>query len=62
MAWELITLPKEMFSLGFRPAVVPLNESEIVILGGFGLIPRSAVIIIFNVTTKECRKVAETGL
>jgi len=32
--WQLIDVPKNILSPRYRPAVAPLNESEIAILGG----------------------------
>ena len=58
-AWELIYPPEEVFGYRRLAVVVPLNESEIVILGGKGDLKYD--IVTFNVTNNECRKVADGG-
>ena len=59
--WELIELPEEVFAPRIYPAVVPLNESEIAILGGSGGRAILSYVVIFNVATKDFRKVADGG-
>ena len=48
-AWELIFLPEDVFAPRSDPAVEPLNESEIAILGGDGEIRRLSNVVVFNV-------------
>jgi len=64
-AWELIQLPIEVVQPRELPVVVPLNKSEIVILGGccgddYDEIHLSDIVV-FNVKTKACRKVSDWG-
>ena len=50
-----------MLSPRSYPAVVPINDSEIVILSGMGGGGRLSDILVFNVGNNECRKVADGG-
>ena len=59
--WELIKPPKEVFTPRRNPLVVPLNQNEIAILGGYGENGGLSDVLIFNVTSKECHKVADGG-
>ena len=59
-AWELIQLPEEVFAPRYCPTVVPLNNSEIAILGGRGDNNRKlSDVLVFNVTKKACSKVSD---
>ena len=60
--WQLIDVPKNILSPRYRPAVAPLNESEIAILGGFDDDENKlSDVVIFNTTTKKCKKVTDGG-
>jgi hypothetical protein len=51
-----------VFTVRRNSIVVPLNENEIAILGGCGVINGYLFdVIVFNVTSKQCRKVADAG-
>lgn len=61
-SWELIQLPKTEFAPRRNPVVIPLNDSEIAILGGCGENDKDlSDVVVFNVVNKECRKVADGG-
>ena len=60
-AWELISLPQEVFKPRILPVVAPLNESDIAVLGGRDFKDFHLNGVVFNVTNKACRKVADLG-
>ena len=59
--WELISLPEEVFASRLFPVVVPLNESDIAVLGGKDSKVFHKDVVVYNVTSKACRKVADLG-
>jgi hypothetical protein len=61
-AWELIQLPEEVFAPRTALAVIPLNESEIAILGGCAKNnDYLSDVVIFNVKSQACHKIIEDG-
>ena len=56
--WQLINVDKNILTKRSRPAVAPLNDTEIAILGGWNYSYRLSDVIVFNTTTKTCQKVA----
>ena len=55
--WQLIDVAENILTKRSRPAVAPLNDTEIAILGG----PGESDVIVFNTTTKTCQKVSAGG-
>ena len=55
--WTLIQVPRNDLAPRNDPAVAPINETEIAIMGGWGL----SDVVIFNTTTKACQKVVTGG-
>ena len=53
--WQLINVDKNILTKRYLPAVAPLNDTEIAILGGYGSL---SDVIVFNTTTKTCQKVS----
>ena len=58
--WQLINVAENILTPRIGPAVAPLNDTEIAILGGHDDNYRSDVIV-FNTTTKTCQKVSAGG-
>ena len=58
--WQLINVAENILTTRTRPAVAPLNDTEIAILGGCNSGSLSDVIV-FNTTTKTCQKVSAGG-
>ena len=52
--WQLINVAENILTKRSVPAVAPLNDTEIAILGGYGL----SDVIVFNTITKTCQKVS----
>jgi hypothetical protein len=59
--WDLIEFPYEEFEPRRSPVVIPLNESEIAILGGCGDKGNLSDVVIFNVKNRKCHKIASGG-
>ena len=60
--WQLIELSEEVFLPCEIPFVVPLNDCDIAILGGYdsnGL--EKSKVLVFNVLSKVCHKVFDLG-
>ena len=55
--WQLINVAENILTKRTEPAVAPLNDTEIAILGGSG----ESDVIVFNTTTKTCQKVSAGG-
>ena len=55
--WQLIDVDYYILTTRWYPAVAPLNDTEIAILGGHIL----SDVIVFNTTTKTCQKVSAGG-
>ena len=60
-SWELIELPKAVFTPRSSPVVIPVNISEIVILGGKDTNGNLSDILVFNTYKKTCNKVSDGG-
>ena len=58
--WELIQVAKDILGARKFPAVVPLNDTEFVIMGGYSYYYQSCVVI-FDTTTGECQRVVDKG-
>ena len=58
--WQLIDVAENILTKRLAPAVAPLNNTEIAILGGWNNGKLSDVIV-FNTTTKTCQKVSAGG-
>ena len=56
--WELIQVPENILSPREQPAVAPINDTEIAVLGGYSDHNYFSDVILFNRTSKECEKVA----
>ena len=58
--WQLINVAENILTKRETPAVAPLNDTEIAILGGWnsGSSGSLSDVIVFNTTTKTCQKVA----
>lgn len=60
--WQLIDFPINNFPAREVPAVAPLNNTEIVILGGYiGNKKYSSSVVLFDTTTSQCRQVVRRG-
>ena len=61
--WELIQISPTILSPRERPAVAPLNNTEIMIFGGLGNYGNNYFgdLIVFDTKTKQCRKVMSEG-
>ena len=59
--WQLINVAENILTKRTRPAVAPLNDTEIGILGGWNSPNRLSDVIVFNTTTKTCQKVSAGG-
>ena len=55
--WQLIKVAENILTKRCLPAVAPLNDTEIAILGG----SCKSDVIVFNTTTKTCQKVSAGG-
>ena len=55
--WQLINVAQNILKPRSIPAVAPLNDTEIAILGGSS----NSDVIVFNTTTKTCQKVSAGG-
>ena len=55
--WQLIDVAENILTKRHAPAVAPLNDTEIAILGGYN----EGDVIVFNTTTKTCQKVSAGG-
>lgn len=61
-AWELIQLPESVFAPRTALAVIPINESEIAILGGCAKNNNYlSDVVVFNVKSQACHKIIEEG-
>lgn len=60
-SWELIELPKAVFTPRSSPVVIPVNISEIAILGGTDTNGNLSDILVFNTDKKTCNKVSDGG-
>ena len=59
--WQLINVAENILTPRYYPAVAPLNDTEIAILGGSNYPNRLSDVIVFNTTTKTCQKVSAGG-
>ena len=59
--WELIQVPQDNLSPRAVPAVTPINDNEIVIMGGWDGDKRISDVVIFDTTTYACQKVTDGG-
>ena len=60
--WQLINVPPNVFPARQNPAVAPLNDTEIVILGGYlGDNRYLSDVVVFDTTTSQCRQVLSNG-
>ena len=55
--WQLINVAGNILTTRCDPAVAPLNDTEIAILGGYDG-NRLSDVIVFNTRTKTCQKVS----
>ena len=58
--WELVEVPKNILKPHANPAVVPINDTEIAIFGGF-YIPvydQDSEVVVFNTTTNQGEKMS----
>ena len=58
--WTLIKVPQNVFTPCKNPAVAPLNDTEIAILGGYNE-GRLGDVLIFDTNTEKCVKVVTEG-
>ena len=56
--WQLINVAENILTKRSTPAVAPLNDTEIAILGGWNKPNSLSDVIVFNTTTKTCQKVS----
>ena len=59
--WQLINVAENILTPRTVPAVAPLNDTEIAILGGYNRPNSLSDVIVFNTTTKTCQKVSAGG-
>ena len=59
--WQLINVAENILTKRADPAVAPLNDTEIAILGGWDGNNDLSDVIVFNTTTKTCQKVSAGG-
>ena len=60
--WQLINVAEDILTKRHDPAVAPLNDTEIAILGGgYNYGDKLSDVIVFNTTTKTCQKVSAGG-
>ena len=59
--WHLINVAENILIKRTYPAVAPLNDTEIAILGGYDGNSTLSDVIVFNTTTKKCQKVTAGG-
>ena len=59
--WQLINVAENILTKRSTPAVAPLNDTEIAILGGYNNSGELSDVIVFNTTTKTCQKVSAGG-
>jgi hypothetical protein len=54
--WVLINVPKTILSHRTSPVVAPLNDSEIVIMGGRASMNWFGDLVIFDTRTDQCQQ------